>query len=404
MPRSLVPPALALALLLAAAPPAAGEICALDDAPGATLLLPWFEVDLFEPDGATTLFSIVNAAPEAHVVRVTVWSDLAVPVLWFDVALTGWDVQTINLRDVLAGTLPSTGGAHSPGGDFSEDGPFPGCDTILPYPPLTAGEVAELRAALTGEPGPISGQCAGRAYGDGVARGYVTVDVVAGCSAAPVDEAYFGPGGQLAFDNVLIGDSFVVDPSRDAAWGEGLVRLEADPEGFAPGDRTFYQTWTGGTASDAREPLPTVWASRFLLGGGFDGGSDLVAWRDLGEPGERFACASPPRAPNMREIVIFDEMEAVVLVDDCVILCVPSGLARLTAATQRVEIGRGDLPTPFPFGLFVLDFKPFDAEAEPLQAWVGLVASAEGRYNVGFDASPLDPPCAPTSDVSPGFP
>ena len=125
LPRSLVL-LFALAAALAASAPASGELCALDDAPAATLLLPWFEVAYGDPGAVTTAFSIVNTVAEAKLTRVTLWSDLGVPVLWFNVYLTGWDVQTINLRDVLAGTLPSTG-AHSPVGDLSEGATFPGC-------------------------------------------------------------------------------------------------------------------------------------------------------------------------------------------------------------------------------------------------------------------------------------
>jgi len=51
---------LAAALLLAPAG-AFAEICSLDKAPAATLLLPYFEVDLDNPNGQTTLFSINNA-------------------------------------------------------------------------------------------------------------------------------------------------------------------------------------------------------------------------------------------------------------------------------------------------------------------------------------------------------
>ena len=47
--------------------------------------------------------SINNASATAVLAHVTVWSDWSVPVLDFDVYLTGYDVQTINLREVLLG-------------------------------------------------------------------------------------------------------------------------------------------------------------------------------------------------------------------------------------------------------------------------------------------------------------
>jgi hypothetical protein len=115
---------LALSLLVLAGLP--GSTAALfgtiDDVPAATLLLPYFEVDIQRSDGINTLFSINNAAATAVLTHVTVWSDQSVPVLDFDVYLTGYDVQTISLRDIFVdGKLPRTvrqsgpGGHHKPG-------------------------------------------------------------------------------------------------------------------------------------------------------------------------------------------------------------------------------------------------------------------------------------------------
>ena len=103
--------ALSVAALLAA-PPARGATCTVDPVPAATLLLPYFEVDLADPNGLTTLFSVNNATPQALVAHAVVWSDWAVPVFGFDVYLTGYDVQTLNLRDLLVdGALPRTADA-----------------------------------------------------------------------------------------------------------------------------------------------------------------------------------------------------------------------------------------------------------------------------------------------------
>ena len=81
-----------------------------DNVPAATLLLPYFEVDLDNADGITTLFSVNNASAAPALAHVTIWTDLSVPILDFDVYLTGYDVQSFNLRDILVdGTLPVTG-------------------------------------------------------------------------------------------------------------------------------------------------------------------------------------------------------------------------------------------------------------------------------------------------------
>src|SRR6185295_9658729 len=144
---------LALLGLLALGGQALAVICTIDDVPAATLLLPYFEVDLGNPNGLTTLFSINNASATAALAHVVVWSDLSVPVLAFNVYLTGYDVQTINLRDLLvAGVLPQTASAGqdpgdtiSPKGAFSQDINFANCAGQLPPPALPADFVQHLQ-------------------------------------------------------------------------------------------------------------------------------------------------------------------------------------------------------------------------------------------------------------------
>ena len=123
-----------LAALLIATSATAGtrdndDTCDIKVGPAATLLLPYFEVDLDDPNGLTTLFSVNNASSTEQIAHFVVWSDLSVPVLDFNVYLTGYDVQTINLRDIIAnGRLPQTASdgqdptdTISPQGDFSQD-------------------------------------------------------------------------------------------------------------------------------------------------------------------------------------------------------------------------------------------------------------------------------------------
>src|SRR5258708_31510510 len=80
-----------VAALPAFAASAAATICTIDAVPAATLLLPYFEVDLNNPNGLTTLFSVNNASATAALVHVVIWSDLSVPVLDFNIYLTGYD-------------------------------------------------------------------------------------------------------------------------------------------------------------------------------------------------------------------------------------------------------------------------------------------------------------------------
>ena len=68
---------LALLGLLALGGQALAVICAIDEVPAATLLLPYFAVDYTSADGsgANTLFSINNASATAVLAHVVVWSD-----------------------------------------------------------------------------------------------------------------------------------------------------------------------------------------------------------------------------------------------------------------------------------------------------------------------------------------
>src|SRR6476469_7649401 len=72
--------------------------------PAATLLLPYFEVDVHSPQtiARTTLFTVVNTSQYPQIARVTIWTDFGYPVMNFNLFLTGYDVQAINFYDVLA--------------------------------------------------------------------------------------------------------------------------------------------------------------------------------------------------------------------------------------------------------------------------------------------------------------
>ncbi|HEX2224565.1 MAG TPA: hypothetical protein VHN15_10200, partial [Thermoanaerobaculia bacterium] len=209
--------------------PAAADIGTVDDVPAATLLLPYFDVDLDNPQGITTLFSVNNASATAVLAHVVLWSDLSVPVLDFNVYLTGYDVQTINLRDILvSGLMPRTASdaqdpadTISPQGRFSQDINFASCAGQLPLPNLPAAFITHLQNALTGQSSTVLGnRCAGQNKGDRIARGYVTVDTVSNCTLRfPGDAGYFAAGGSgdATNQNVLWGDYFYLIPGEDSA-------------------------------------------------------------------------------------------------------------------------------------------------------------------------------------------
>jgi hypothetical protein len=399
---------------------AVAEIGTIDDVPAATLLLPYFEVDLDNPNGATTLFSVNNASAAPALAHVTLWTDLSVPVLDFDIYLTGYDVQTLNLRDVMNGILPQTLDANSDIGDAVSndgnpgakgdplDGSFPGTSgpCVTTYGPLGSSFVnTHLQPALTGGNSSIVGVAALN-YGDNVARGYVTVDSTSQCSLdfPSAGDDYFINVANT--NNILFGDYFYVFPGDNFAQGETLVHIEAcsapsvgegeecpftgDPTAF-----TFYSRYVGTFGIDEREGLASQFAARYTLGTPFDG-TDLVIWRDsrstdiVGPTFDWFPL-------NQNLVVAFDEEEnneELCFLESDVSpptggqqTCFPAETGRYGVALSNVP-GSQTLDPSFNFGWLCLDLDL--SASQPSQAWVTVVMSAEGRFSVGFDAIQLD--------------
>ncbi len=418
-----------LALPFAAPAPSRAAACVLDDPPAATLLLPYFEVDLASSSGQTTLFSVGNSAATAALVNVTLWTDLGVPTLAFPVYLTGYDVETVNLRDVFEGRLPATASTGqdptdtvSPRGDLSQDIDLNSCDGILPPQPLTASFTAELRKSHQGLASTLQGpspRCSGAPLGDGRARGYVTMDLVKSCSTTavfPSDNGYFGAAGRADSRNVLFGDVFTVDPANNSADGSSLVRIEAFPGRFVAGNTTFYgRFFLNGqpqySATDDREPLAYGWATRFVNGGSFDGGTRFVVWRDPGSPSAPAACDVAQAWAVNDGIVAFDEQENVLADEGCPILCPPQPYdPNFPRVAQKVDLSEVGVPSwfgprqpiPFEFGWAALTFSNPSRNGDPAQTWVGLELNAEGRFSVSEAGTPLDSACG-TPRPLPGF-
>jgi hypothetical protein len=389
--------------------------------------LPYFEVNLADPNGLTTLFSVNNAAATAVLAHVVIWSDLAVPVLAFNLYLTGYDVQSINLRDVIVlGNLPQTASAGqdpsdtiSPKGQFSQDIDFVSCQGILPPPPLPAAYLTHLQNALTGNPSPVlKGLCAGQALGDDIARGYVTVDTVNNCTLRiPGDAGYFAAAGagDVTDQNVLWGGFFIVDSQQGFAQSSAMVAIEAsgtDPATSTPGNYTFYGRYDGWTAVDHREPLATTFAAQFADGGLFNAGTSYLVWRDPKVNQGPFSCPAtagsvPAWYPLSQEgFTIFDEQEHAVIPNCCPfpILCPPCPKSvSFPAATQRIRVNGALFPVPFTFGWTYLDFNWSDpgvdggnppADPRAAQAWVIATESSSGHFAVALDAFRLDSACS----------
>lgn len=399
---------LALVGLLGLGGQAFAVIGTIDNVPAATLLVPYFEVDITNPQGVTTLFSINNASATAVLAHVTIWTDQSVPALDFDVYLTGYDVQTINLRDIFVnGTLPRTASdgqdpqdTISPQGPASQDINFASCTGVLPYtnPAVSASFRAHLQAWFQGNQSPATGNCAGSKTRDGIMRGYVTVDTVNACNLLFPSQLLQGYDAVLTDQNVLWGDMIIVNPAQNFAQGETVVHIEACPTCFVPGDHTFYGRYANATAIDAREALPTTMAARYLNGGAFSGGTDFLVWREANAAATGYSCTAQGPASwyplEAAQIVIFDEEEQPVTNEEC-----PSGdptceqVVTIPNEAQRVDVA-GDLLSPFDFGWAYLNLQHPDVIAaygdDDAQSWVMTVMDAEGRFSVGFDGIQLD--------------
>lgn len=410
----------------------------ITDQPGASLLLPYFEVNLDDFNGPTTLLSITNTSATAVLAHLVVWSDMSVHTLDFDVYLTGYDVWRVNLANMLINGFPGLPTASagqdpsdiiSPKGPLSQDINFASCQSFLPLPTIPAFQLLTTQQALTGNPAPGFGLdkngkplCAGFPHGDRIARGYITIDTVNSCSVeAPGDTnpvPYFP--GIATNQNVLIGDAFYVNRRTNQAYAQNLVSLPADatnPLLNTPGDYTFYGRYTGTvptagwTAADNRLPTSTTFAARYIQPGSIQGsqyfnqGSSMIVWRDSKVDQPPFTCGTLPTwFPLGQEgITIFNEREQVVEPPTCHFSPCPiePGSIPFPIETQKVKVGTADFISPFLNGWAFLDLN--FAVAEPpatkglnddaaMQNWVITLFDNGGAvpYEIGTRAFQLD--------------
>ncbi len=412
-----------IAMLLVSFVPgtASAELGAIDPVPAATLLLPYFEVELTPFDCVTTLFSVNNASADPAVAHVTLWSEWSEPVIDFDLYLTGYDVQTINLLDIiLNGILPRTGPVDSlsPRGAFSSaHSTFGGtCSAagIPNYAPLSQSFKQLIQESLSGQAlsiGPAAGLCTAAPGRENFARGYLTIDSASACSQEFTnDPGYFVAGGLGVANNnnVLWGDYFIVNPIDHLAQGFTLVHLEADDTLACPAPDgtplTFYCRYAPGGA-DNREALGSSYAVRFVTGGTFTGGTDRVSYRDPGSIGVPRSCTTGPATVFGQSLItVFDEAENPIVVSTGG----PSGepapqeQAPFPWEANRTTVG-GPLDVgSYLFGWLLLDLGGAQTgdETEKTQAYVVAVMEASGRFSVGLDAIQLDNltqpvPCRP---------
>jgi hypothetical protein len=387
------------------------DTCDIGLTPAATLLLPYFEVDTAAAAGAgaTTLFTITNTSRFPQIAHVTVWTDWSFPVLDFNIFLTGYDVQGINLFDVIvrgiivpgapSGTsITTVPGSPQPAGSTS--GATPANNTSNPN--FILGGTFDVRSTCANLPGTIqpdlatairnalstgtgyvssAASCGSGQVGSNTgtrAKGYVTVDVASYCSQQlPTDPAYYsGASASILFDNTLIGDYQQIAPTPGAgatglfdAQGNPMVHIRAVPEGGLSGAAggiavatnlpfTFYDRYTSAAASganyqvDRRQPLPSTFAARYIQGGTGLFATDFKIWRE-GLTNTSLACSSSQYAVNgvllVTSFIRFDEHENSfgTGVANCVSPC---GVASITTP-EAIRIASTDSRFPVLTGL-----------------------------------------------------
>ena len=307
-----------------------GALCDSGPNVAATLLVPYFEVDSSDNSGMDTLVGVTNVSPYPYVAHVVVWNVDSWPVFDFNIFLTGYDVVTFSMRQILVfGSMPNNGCASTSykfttyyvdcdgDGEYFDqtwthnDGLFSlgGYNMdVACYPTIAAGTLADWQCKLS--IGSYDG------YNTNYV-GYVTIDVNVTCTGAMQDGnlAYFLPNyidvtgdgepnhSVIENSNVFMGDMFYYDHTNSLADGMVTVNIGAfgeanDVEGhfwgmevdaysgggdFAYlGINTFYNKYEYGTpveACDARQTAPLEWGFRYIGNAAFDGGTWVDVWR-----------------------------------------------------------------------------------------------------------------------------
>ncbi len=334
------PVVILLAVVWLPTPAARAELCTIDAVPAATLLLPYFEVDLSRfprlKKVEETVISLQNASAAPALAHVTLWTDLSVPTLAFDVYLTGYDVEEINLAELFyTGEIKGLKTAESTSGFVLGETPAGGIQTVQ-----------KLIQAHRGQP--VDGQCYSTVPDLNVARGYVTIDNVnASSTLFPSDPGYFGMDGIASSKNVLWGAVFVANSK--AVRSDLLVHVEAGSS--MPGDYTFYGRYVGFNGSDGREPLGTTWGARYSTGS--RNRTDVIVWRDSTAVQRPFSCDALGESGwyplGQTQVVAFnDSSDPIELLFDSE---TGEPVPGFPAETQKVKVGSGDLKVaPFKSG------------------------------------------------------
>jgi hypothetical protein len=407
------------------------DSCDIGVAPAATLLLPYFEVDLDSRAGEQTTFAITNVSAVEQVAHITLWTDYSFPVIDFNVYLTGYDVQTINLYDVIAlgqiapelGTGFDTDG--SPEGEFSGDNILVDEDSCDNLPmQLSQVYIDRMQDAFTlgstpAIPGTDIDACDDIGGQHDNAVGYATIDVASVCGTTlPSDPGYFiGPDSEALFDNVFVGDYSQVNAGQAYAQGNPMVHIRAlGAEGLTADEaaladetnlpRTFYGRYQDPATprADRRQPLPSTFAARWINGGTGEFQTFFKIWREGDVDGFADCDDVAGNVTEVTELVVFDEEEnAVGAAEPGGPVSPPINLEFTLPETGLYNVGSSTFPQDEDddvSGWMYLNLDNAAGDDIASQNWVVVSMRAEGEYSVDFDAAWLGNGCTPETDVS----
>lgn len=395
------------------------DSCDLGLAPAATLLLPNFEVDVNAGrSGVTSLVALVNTSAAPQIASFTIWTDRGYPVLSFNIFMPGYDVQAINLYDIIAtGMLPATSSTmpegsralpNSSGNPLHES--LESCEDLPQW--LSSEMVARVQGLLiNGSYGALSG--VGNSHP--TAMGSITVDVVKTCTALnPSNADYYTEA--LLFDNVLTGDVIQVESGQDLAGGTPLVHIRAVPDGGESNlatalPFTFYDRFTPASnrQMDRRQPLPGVMAVSYIDDLGSSAAAVLRFWREGTASASSVAAASVAANASIpfAEVVRFDEFTETITA----LSCTNCG----TAESGALSVHDGEvMPPPIAgsvAGWLYLDLnngqngaaystarQPGGSHAGSSQNWVTLEQTTEGRYQTLVSGAVVVNGCTPAGE------
>lgn len=400
--------------------------CDIGGYTAATLLLPYFEIDYNAPatSAVDTVFTVMNTSKYPQIARMTIWTDLGFPAAWCPIFLTGYGATSISMYNVIArGNFPVSSRFNVTGVLSAENLSNPnfltdtGCEHAGGN--LPADWRARLQRTLT--TGEREGTSCRVSSQHEHAAGYVTIDLVNSCSSAsPLDPVYWQE--VILFDNVLTGDYERINPNvttGNYAGGNPLVHIRAVPDGGPAGSAgaqilpyTFYDRYTPAAARhiDRRQPLPSVFAARWISGGRTGFMTNYIVWREgvVGATHDECAYAKNASVPLKSSMIVrFDEHENAVVLG-CGGTCsaampvtsvVSSSSDLFPPAGTTSDVG-GWMWISLDNGTAGSEGSPYSS-ARPSQNWIIVQMFAEGRYAVDYDATMIVNGCTTAPPVRP---